>query len=522
VYLKILPHGVGSVAQALEYNFDDTNHAGIERKTEPRLLSGNPQALQRVCDSSPHRWKYTSGVLSFSEQLTERQKFEIIDSFEKHHFPGLSKEQYELCWVEHDDHTRTELNFVIARIDLKSGKHLNAFPPGWQSHSDPWQTAINLQYGFSRPDIPVNLAAEICEQYHPDKASRNDVIKTVTNYVSQRFGDIKSRDDVALVVGELNDLGIKVESESTKYISISAEGFEKNIRLKGAIYDRQSYDGGGFKFSREREDTHTYRGSEQEYRDVCSAADAAAERRGSENRKRFKTDSANPDSIFRTEAISEILHRKAQATSNREQDARAGQEAVANGNPQTNKASALVVGRRGGADSAADRSTVMDLGATSLVTQGHENETALQYAKRKQAEFDFYRRKQEKEAANARQEQQQLEKIRNEIERHLKQLTAHIFSYARIIIPGISRLVRNNNRANDTYREQTRTDASANRRAFGNIASAQLITEEAHNRISELQQRSVSDIRRASRDFMIRYLERRSLDDENVPELTPK
>jgi hypothetical protein len=86
-------------------------------------------ALQRACDNSPHAWKYSSGLLSFEEQLTERQKADIIQSFEAHHFPGLKPENYEIVWVEHDDHQRTELNFIIAQIECSSGKHLNVFPP---------------------------------------------------------------------------------------------------------------------------------------------------------------------------------------------------------------------------------------------------------------------------------------------------------------------------------------------------------------------------------------------------------
>ena len=63
---------------------------------------------------------YTSGVLSFApeESITDAQKVEIIESFERNLFPGLMKGEYSGYWVEHQDKDRQELHFVFAEIQL--------------------------------------------------------------------------------------------------------------------------------------------------------------------------------------------------------------------------------------------------------------------------------------------------------------------------------------------------------------------------------------------------------------------
>ena len=99
---------------------------GKDRDREgARLDSGDPEQMIQLIDSINYAQKYKSGVLSFAERdLEEHQKQEIMESFEQALMPGLEKDQYSILWVQHQDKERLELNFVVANVELQSGKRL--------------------------------------------------------------------------------------------------------------------------------------------------------------------------------------------------------------------------------------------------------------------------------------------------------------------------------------------------------------------------------------------------------------
>lgn len=82
---------------------------------------------------------YTVGVLSFEEiDISNTAKREIMADFEKSLLAGLDQDQYNICWVEHRDKDRLELNFVIPNVELTTGKRLQPYydwaepPTGWE------------------------------------------------------------------------------------------------------------------------------------------------------------------------------------------------------------------------------------------------------------------------------------------------------------------------------------------------------------------------------------------------------
>lgn len=478
MHIKIFKeHGKSVGASAINYLMGDKDG---ERVTEPVLLKGNLISLERSIDTSPHKWKYTSGVLSFSEVLTDEQKLEIIDSFEAHHFPAMSHHNFEVAYVEHNDHNRTEIHFLIARIDLESGKHLNAFPPKWQEHTYPWRNAINIEYGFTRPDEPVNLATLIRDKFHPDKAKKNDVISLCTDYVSSRFELVKGRDDVVLVLSELEDLGIKVQNESARYISVSAKGFEKNIRLKGAIYDQSSYDNTGFRYSYEREDTREFRSSEAEYRECCAAADAACETRASYNRKRFKTDCGSRTSMLKVEAVSEINARKIKAITVTSDGFENEQRYSGSENSETHQTPNNYVNH--------------------YIHSGRSAANADSRSGVKKLKL--------------------LEAIKYETQQLIKQFNTYLNSSRKHFITGITRLVHNNYRAIG----QHRTEASIFRNEDGGVPSgiqeARRISNSAAERIATAESRCSSDICGVGRSLVDNVKKRAARSDDPEMELS--
>jgi hypothetical protein len=385
------------------------------------------------------------------------------------------------------------------------------------AHSDPWRDAINIEYGFSRPDVPVKLAAEIRDQYHPDQTNRQAVIDTCTDYVVSRFEDVRSRDDVASVLNELSDLGISVAGQSAKYITVSADGLDKNIRLKGAIYETESYDDSGFKYGSDREDTLEYRNSEQEYRAVCSAADETRQTRAEAHRERFGTSGGDGDTLFKPEACPEINSRKTEADASRHQGASQSEQGASSSTGQAQSASR----NSAHSHSSSGGPSADNDGRTALITQGHEHETAFEYGKRKQAEFDFFKRKQEKELRRAKQHMTLLRKIQNEAKQFIEQLNTTYRGLAEHFIPSTLGLVQHNNRAIEQHRSQASRaggedgGSSFSSGGIGGIASSTAA------RIDALESGCGGDVRGAGCSLVAKLKARRDKALDDTPTLKP-
>jgi hypothetical protein len=218
---------------------------GKDRQRESATLDrGDPEAIMAIIDASPYAKKYTSGVLSFSEPDLDREsKDKIMSSFEKMMFPGMDADQYACLWVEHRDKDRLELNFVVPNIELQSGKRLQP----WYHKRDlkrvnNWKNITNHQYKLTDPDNPLNHRSLVTPRNLPE--NRKVAAETITNSLMTVManGLITNRADV---VKTLTDAGFTVARETKNSISIADPDGGKNIRLKGAIYERD------FKFNAE-------------------------------------------------------------------------------------------------------------------------------------------------------------------------------------------------------------------------------------------------------------------------------
>jgi hypothetical protein len=218
---------------------------GKERDRELATLDrGDPEAIMAIIDASPYSKKYTSGVLSFSEENLDREsKDKIMSDFEKMMFPGLDADQYACMWVEHRDKDRLELNFVVPNIELQSGKRLQP----WYHKRDlnrvnNWKNITNYTNQLTDPDNPLNHRTLVTPRNLP--ASKKDVAETITGSLmaTMASGLIINRADV---VKTLENAGFTIARETKNSISIADPDGGKNIRLKGAIYERD------FKFNEE-------------------------------------------------------------------------------------------------------------------------------------------------------------------------------------------------------------------------------------------------------------------------------
>ena len=186
----------------------------------------------------PYKQKTCFGVLSFSEQansISDEIKQDIIKDLERALLGDYMKDRVAVLWVEHSDkHGRLELNFLIPKIDLITGKSFNPyFAKRDQFNIDLWKRTINDEYGFTSPNDPTkqqNIRIDKKDLAHYDTVTQLD--KTLKELVAQ--GAIKSRPHM---IELLEASGYKVTRKNESGISIVLPNQKRPNRMRGGIYD---------------------------------------------------------------------------------------------------------------------------------------------------------------------------------------------------------------------------------------------------------------------------------------------
>ena len=218
---------------------------GKDRNREQaKLLRGHDQETVALINGLDFEKRYTSGCLSFEEYDIEPEvKRQLMDEFEETLFPGLDKNQYSVLWVEHRDKERLELNFVIPNVELTSGKRLQPYYVGADYHRvNAWKQIKNIEHGFADPDDPARSKSTSLSKDLP--ADKKEAVEMINQAVERAVlsGVVKDRESV---LSYLKESGIEIARETKQSISIKDPDGGRNIRLKGAIYERN------FKVSRE-------------------------------------------------------------------------------------------------------------------------------------------------------------------------------------------------------------------------------------------------------------------------------
>ena len=199
-------------------------------------MQGNPDLSVKIAESLSFKHKYTLGGLSFEEEnISEKDKREIMQSFEETLLAGLDKEQYNISWIEHRDKGRLELNFIIPKVDLNSGKAMNPyFDNVDRDLVNTWKNVTNYKYGLTNPDDPEKKQTHIILKDLPrDKTKLSESIGN-SLLISIAEGKINDRADV---IKHIESLGLEVARVTPKTISIKSPDNGKNIRLKGEMYE---------------------------------------------------------------------------------------------------------------------------------------------------------------------------------------------------------------------------------------------------------------------------------------------
>ncbi len=240
-------YGRGGSGPALDYLTGYLVN-GEAREPKPEVLRGDPRAVAEIIDSLPFQCRYTSGVLSFAaeDRVTPAMQEDIMDRFENAVFAGLPPDRRSIVWIKHADKGRTEMHFVVPRVDLGTGKALNIAPPTPASRHlvDTLREAINRRYGFRDPGDPecarkVSLPAHIsklaAQAKRHGRSAKVDIRETIAERLQAQAeaGTIRSRADV---VAYLKQEGFSISRASLNYLTVIRPDTGERLRLKGNLF----------------------------------------------------------------------------------------------------------------------------------------------------------------------------------------------------------------------------------------------------------------------------------------------
>ena len=236
--VKFLPTRNGGGLGSVNYLLNERKQQGTAR-----ILKGDENTTRAIISQIPYKQKTTFGVLSFSEradEIDDKTKQEIIADFERTLLGDFMKDRVNILWVEHSDKDgRLELNFLIPKIDLESGKSFNPYyAERDQFNIDLWKRTINDEYGFTNPNDPsrqheVRAKKKNLEQYNT-LTELNEALKQLV-----ADGAIKSREHL---IETLNANGYEVKRANKNGISVKLPNQKRSNRLQGGIYDEQFTD----------------------------------------------------------------------------------------------------------------------------------------------------------------------------------------------------------------------------------------------------------------------------------------
>lgn len=262
------------------------NYLLKKHENEVQVLQGNPRLSVDIAEELDFKNQYTVGCLSFEEaNIPGVHKQEIMRTFEESFFAGLEPEQYNICWIEHTDKGRLELNFFVPNVELESGKRLSVYyDKSDHPLADNFKQVINQKYGLSDPDAPQKRQMTVLSKNIPkDKKMAQEAINGILEGKLEK-GRIQTRQDV---LNCLTEAGFEIARVTPKNISIKTDG--QNLRLKGAIYEQS------FELNRAIEEIQRAKGLGSQAKAIGGNHQArtelakAVDRRHAEFSKRFGT-----------------------------------------------------------------------------------------------------------------------------------------------------------------------------------------------------------------------------------------
>lgn len=243
--ITFLAQGRGNIHLAVNYCAGAVDANGMERD-EVRVLRGSSKLVEEVAAALSFTEKYKSAVVGWApgDIPTEDELQQFLDDFAEVSFAGLDPARF--CWTAflHVAPHKIDMHILVANVDLDTGKHFNAAPPGWQKDFDPLRDMWNYRKGWARPDDPFRA-----RPWQPGKRSRvtaarvraglavePDTKKVLGEMLLDRVarGRVKNREDVLAALKEFGEITRAGED----YISVKLPNLDKAVRLRGTLFQR--------------------------------------------------------------------------------------------------------------------------------------------------------------------------------------------------------------------------------------------------------------------------------------------
>ena len=262
------------------------------REPAPELLEGDPIQMRALCDSLSFKNRYTSGVLSFTKEETDKinstpgMKEALIEELRSFAYAGFKNDDAKaLLVVQHSHLDRLELHYMIPRVSLESGLYFNPFPPNYDGKRGPGNNQAYLKqndafvdhicekYGLQNPRDPSisrELKEPVFDADKDNKAIRRQVVEAIDRQIDA--GAINSREDMTKF---LESHGATITRKGEDYFSFKFPEMSKAIRLEGELYGKQSFAEIGKRYEERREAFEASRGSAESRYDAAIAERAS-------------------------------------------------------------------------------------------------------------------------------------------------------------------------------------------------------------------------------------------------------
>ena len=241
--------------------------------------------------SRKNRWSWSSGVLTFSETLDDKTKLEIIDEWRETFFCGFLASQYNDLWINHEDKNRTELHYIMPRLELSSGLAFNPYFVKRDFHKkDLFQEYINLKYNLTSFKDNRGITSRYDNKnWNNDIANlKKDIDKEVLSLITK--GLINNRDEM---IEYMREVGFEIAHLGKESISFTHEdvvnknGETFNITMKGKQYGESYRNWESLEAEVIRESQTVGRGVPRDIDKIREELDAIIKKQAHTNRKQY-------------------------------------------------------------------------------------------------------------------------------------------------------------------------------------------------------------------------------------------
>jgi hypothetical protein len=200
-------------------------------------LAGDARLFTALMNECRYKDPVCAGALCFAEDFRDRRKIDgIIDTFErKVLFPGLDPARFCRVWTLHcEPGDRVALHFHVLKQDLVTEKHYNPyFHNKDMPRKEAWQNWVNAAYGLSSPKDPDRRRLIDNNNRLPQTVGefKNELTAMLVERIQD--GSLRDWEDVKYAV---EYAGCEIVRQG-KYLTIHHTNYDKNIRLKGKIYN---------------------------------------------------------------------------------------------------------------------------------------------------------------------------------------------------------------------------------------------------------------------------------------------